>query len=112
MFLRTFLGKTFLANIIIIPKTVTKTNISLYRLNNNEITIIHPFPVLKIKILNLHRNKISIIDKDAFYNLTLLEELDLSSNALTTRTLLPEIFEGHFSASTFEPLQNLKVSFF
>lgn len=80
-----------------------------YRLNNNDLTVITPFPVLSIKVLNLHRNKISKIEKGAFYNLTLLEELDLSSNALTAKTLLPEIFEGHFSPSTFEPLQNLKV---
>lgn len=72
--------------------------------------MVNQFPILAIKVLHLHRNKISKIEKGAFYNLTLLEELDLSSNALTTKALTPDIFEGHYSASTFEPLQNLKVT--
>lgn len=91
-------------------RSLTKTSCG-YRLNNNELTTITPFPSLSIKVLNLHRNKITKIDRWAFYNLTLLEELDLSSNALTAKTLLPEIFEGHYSPSLFEPMQNLKVTF-
>lgn len=72
-------------------------------------TEITRFPELSIKILILHRNKISKIEKGSFHNLTLLEELDLSSNELTSTSLLPNVFEGHYSPSVFEPLENLKV---
>lgn len=68
--------------------------------------------MLSIKVLLLHRNKIAKIDKGAFHNLTSLEELDLSSNELTSQTLLPSVFEGPYSPTTFEPLQNLKVMLF
>lgn len=68
--------------------------------------------MLLIKILNLHRNKISKIDRGAFMNLHLLEELDLSSNELTAKTLLPEVFDWEFSTNTIEPLKNLKVTNF
>lgn len=79
-------------------------------LNHNELTEIKVFPILSIKILNLHHNKISKIEKGAFYNLTLLEELDLSANDLTTKALMPEIFTGHFNPSLLQPLEHLKVS--
>ncbi|KAJ6647296.1 Leucine-rich repeat neuronal protein 1 [Pseudolycoriella hygida] len=81
----------------------------IFRLNNNRLTEIPSFPVLSIKVLNLHRNHINKIENLAFYNLTLLEELDLSSNSLTTSALIPEVFAGHFSPSTYQPLENLKV---
>jgi len=81
----------------------------ILRLNNNELTTITQFPALLIKTLILHRNKINKIAHAAFSNLTLLEELDLSSNGLTTEILIPEVFEGHYSPTEYEPLENLKI---
>lgn len=87
----------------------TKVPQDIFRMNNNELTEINAFPILSIKVLVLSRNKISKIAKGAFYNLTLLEELDLSSNDLQSTALVPEIFEGHYSPTVYEPMENLKI---
>jgi len=88
-----------------------KTNVpqDLFRLNNNELTVVTQFPKMLIKRLILHRNKISKIDDSAFSNLILLEELDLSSNELTSKNLLPTVFRGHYSPTEYQPLENLKI---
>lgn len=57
----------------------------------------------------MSRNKIYKIAKGAFYNLTELEELDLSWNNLESKALVPEIFEGHYSPTVYEPMEKLKV---
>ncbi|KAG4071851.1 hypothetical protein HA402_006012 [Bradysia odoriphaga] len=87
----------------------TKVPQDIFRINNNELTEINAFPILSIKVLVLRRNKISKIAKGAFYNLTLLEELDLSWNDLSSKVLIPEIFEGHYSPTVYEPLEMLKT---
>lgn len=66
------------------------------------------FPKLDIRVLSFQHNKIRKIVPRAFQNLTLLEKLDLSFNRLTSDILRPEVFEGHYDAHIFEPLQNVK----
>lgn len=67
------------------------------------------FPNLtQVQYLSFHGNKISRIQKLAFYNLTSLEWLDLSDNKLTNVALQKEIFEGHFDPHQYEPLRRLK----
>lgn len=57
----------------------------------------------------LSENSISKIEKSAFRNLSVIEEIDLSSNKLTFESLHPNIFEGKYDAVNYEPLKFLKV---
>ncbi|XP_055309698.1 leucine-rich repeat neuronal protein 2-like [Sitodiplosis mosellana] len=76
--------------------------------DNNGIEIVTQFPTLEIHTLSLRRNKIRKIEKRAFYNLTLLEKLDLSDNKLTHAAMQRDVFEGHYNQQELEPLINLK----
>lgn len=44
-----------------------------------------------------------------FKNLREIEEIDFSHNLITTTNFKPEIFEGLYSADSYEPLKNLKI---
>lgn len=79
-----------------------------YRFDNNGFEVVTSFPKLFIRSLSLARNKINKIEPRAFRNLTALEKLDLSFNRLTYEALKPEVFEGFYDATTFEPLRSLK----
>lgn len=74
----------------------------------NGIEIITQFPNLDIRILSFRHNKIRKIEQRAFFNLQLLEKLDLSDNKLTHDALSRQVFEGHYNAQELEPLENLK----
>lgn len=67
------------------------------------------FPPMNVTLLDLSHNEIVTIAASCFYNLTELEILDLSHNLLTTEALTPEIFEGHYSPTTYKPLEKLRV---
>uniref|UniRef100_A0A6M2DWJ4 Putative leucine-rich repeat neuronal protein 3 n=1 Tax=Xenopsylla cheopis TaxID=163159 RepID=A0A6M2DWJ4_XENCH len=86
----------------------SKTNISEVNFEGNDITHLLPFPALDIMILNLRQNKILKIEKEAFKNLENLTELDLSSNRLTSKLFIPEIFVGKYQPTEYEPIK-LKV---
>lgn len=60
-------------------------------------------------MLILKENNISYIVANAFKELTLIEELDLSSNKLTFESLRPNVFEGKYDPKEYEPLSLLKV---
>lgn len=67
------------------------------------------FPNLtEIRFLSFRSNKIRRIEPKAFFNLTLLEWLDLSDNKLTNTALQREIFEGHYDSHELKPLKLLK----
>lgn len=60
-------------------------------------------------MLILKENDISNIAANAFKELALIEEIDLSSNKLTFESLRPNIFEGNYDPKEYEPLSLLKV---
>lgn len=78
-------------------------------LSRNGLSEVPPFPTFDVKVLDLSNNNISIIAKKAFYYLSSLEVLDLSSNKLTRKELIPEIFEGSFSPDEYLPMKRLRV---
>lgn len=84
-------------------------NISFHSLNNNKISNVIAFPYVKIRVLNLRQNLIDVIAPHAFKELTLLEELDLSSNKLTFDILKPNVFQGKYNPAEYQPLEHLKV---
>lgn len=63
----------------------------------------------KITLLDLSHNEIKSIEKAAFKDLISVEEINLSHNKLTSDVLLPEVFEGRYDASVYEPLKELKT---
>lgn len=67
------------------------------------------FPLLNIRVLILKENDITSIVRNAFRDLPLIEEIDLSSNKLTFESLRPNIFEGKYDPIDYEPLKLLKV---
>ncbi|XP_063709861.1 leucine-rich repeat transmembrane protein FLRT3-like [Culicoides brevitarsis] len=75
----------------------------------NAITNVTQLPQLPIKFLDISHNGISAFARRAFLNLELLETLDLSYNQIKSDALIPEVFEGHFDASTYEPLKKVRV---
>lgn len=79
-----------------------------YRFDNNGIEEVTQFPKLDIRTLSFRHNKIRKIEPRAFRNLTLLEKLDLSFNYLTYEALRPEVFEGTYDATVYEPLKNMR----
>ncbi|KAG5679879.1 hypothetical protein PVAND_009416 [Polypedilum vanderplanki] len=70
-----------------------------------------PFPTLKsaLKIIDFSHNKIKKIVKNAFTNLSYVEEIDLSYNDIPTEALKPNVFEGKYSADEYEPIKTLKI---
>ncbi|XP_038109180.1 leucine-rich repeat neuronal protein 1 [Culex quinquefasciatus] len=78
-------------------------------LDRNGITEVPVFPNLDVRVLDLSHNNISVIAKKAFFALSKLEVLDLSYNMLTTKSLVPAVFEGPYSADDYEPLGQLRV---
>lgn len=70
-----------------------------------------PFPQLKftLKRVILSHNKISKIVKNAFGNLSYIEELDLSFNELQSPALKPYVFRGKYSPDEYEPIVTLKI---
>lgn len=76
---------------------------------DNAIRNVTAFPALKVRVLCLRENQIDSIEANAFRELELLEELDLSMNRLTYQALRPNVFDGKYDAHTYEPLKHLKV---
>ncbi|CAK9798198.1 Leucine-rich repeat neuronal protein 2 [Anthophora plagiata] len=76
---------------------------------NNSLIHVKPFPAVQIKKLILKENKITKIDNAAFKQLINLAELDLSYNQITKENLQPDVFEGNYSPSFYEPLEKLIV---
>lgn len=76
---------------------------------DNKIVNVTVFPALTIRVLILKENDITFIATNAFKELTLIEEIDLSSNKLTFESLRPNIFEGNYDPKEYEPLMMLKV---
>ncbi|KAK6645203.1 hypothetical protein RUM43_001479 [Polyplax serrata] len=76
--------------------------------DNNYIGHLTPLPRLPFVKLSYRNNRIVKIDDRTFRALTSLEELDLSSNELTSINLSPSVFEGPFDVGFYEPLQ-LKI---
>lgn len=69
------------------------------------------FPDLKftIKRVDFSHNQIATFGRAIFKNLLALEEIDLSHNAIEMVNLKPEVFEGRYSAESYEPLKTVKV---
>lgn len=82
---------------------------NFYSFEDNKIVNVTAFPALTIRVLILKENDISSIVANAFKELTLIEEIDLSSNKLTFEALRPNIFEGNYDPKEYEPLLMLKV---
>lgn len=81
-------------------------------MDHNELDSINvAFPQLKspLKKVSFSYNKISSIVKEAFKNLSYIEELDLSHNELTSKAFKPEIFRGKYSPDEYQPLVSLKI---
>lgn len=76
-------------------------------LSRNNLTKIPAFPKLIVKNLLLNLNKIDEIENAAFQNLTHLTRLDLSNNKINNNMFVPEIFEGNYSPTEFQPLEFL-----
>lgn len=70
-----------------------------------------PFPQLKfdLKKISFTNNKISKIVKNAFTNLTSVNEIDLSYNQLKADSLKPDVFEGRYSPDEYEPIPSLRI---
>lgn len=69
------------------------------------------FPKLRfaLKTIDLSHNKITKIVKNAFTNLSFVEEINLSFNDLKAEALKPDVFEGNYSPDEYEPIPSLKV---
>lgn len=69
------------------------------------------FPALKsaLKLVDLSHNKLKKLVKNAFTNLSYVEEIDLSYNDLQTEALKPNVFEGKYSPDEYEPIPTLKI---
>lgn len=80
----------------------------IFSFDSNGIEIVTQFPNIDIRTLTFRHNKIRKIESRAFFNLKLLEKLDLSENKLTHDALSRQVFEGHYMAQELEPLINLK----
>lgn len=78
------------------------------KLSHNNFTDIPVLPIYGVKNLYLDYNNISSIALGAFQNLTELSRLDLANNMLTAKSLVPDVFQGPYSANDYEPLKNLK----
>lgn len=63
----------------------------------------------KITFIDLSHNEIKFIEKGAFRDLILIEEINLSHNKLTSDVLLPDVFEGRYDETVYEPLKELKT---
>lgn len=78
-------------------------------LDHNGLSSVPEFPQLDVKVLDLSHNNISAIAKKAFFGLSNLEVLDLSYNMLTSKSLIPEIFEGSYNPDEYLPMEKLRV---
>lgn len=69
------------------------------------------FPKLRfaLKKIDFSHNKITKIVKNAFTNLSFVEEINLSFNDLKAEELKPDVFEGRYSPDEYEPIPTLKV---
>ncbi|CRK99621.1 CLUMA_CG012933, isoform A [Clunio marinus] len=89
----------------------TKDDYEILKLDHNLLEDIDvPFPVLRfpLKVIDLRHNKIKKIISKVFYNLSSIEEVDLSFNLMTADNLRPDVFEGKYSPDEYEPLLTLK----
>lgn len=90
----------------------TKDDYEVLKMDHNLLESIDAtFPQLRfaLKKVDFSHNKISKIVKNAFINLSFIEEINLSFNDLTTESLKPDVFEGHYSPDEYEPIPTLKV---
>lgn len=78
------------------------------RLEHNNLTTIPALPAYGVENLYLAFNQIENITLGAFKNLSELVNLDISHNKLTTKTLVPDVFQGPYSASDYKPLPKLR----
>uniref|UniRef100_U5EN60 Putative integral to membrane n=1 Tax=Corethrella appendiculata TaxID=1370023 RepID=U5EN60_9DIPT len=78
-------------------------------LSGNGIDNLTQFPPLDVKKLDLSYNNIDTIENNAFQDLKSLEELNLSNNKLSSKSLTPTVFQGRFSADLYEPIKELKI---
>ncbi|XP_034828103.1 leucine-rich repeat neuronal protein 3-like [Maniola hyperantus] len=78
-------------------------------LSENLIRNITAVAELPVKVLNLSRCSIELIEKASFQNLQQMQVLDLSHNKLTTANLSPHAFEGRYSPEEYEPLASLRT---
>lgn len=89
----------------------TKDDYEVLKLDHNLLEDIDvAFPILRfpLKVIDFRHNKINKLIAKVFNNLTYLEEVDLSFNDLTTEKFKPEIFDGKYAPTEFEPLKSLK----
>ncbi|KAH8328574.1 hypothetical protein KR067_011060, partial [Drosophila pandora] len=78
------------------------------RLEHNNLTTIPALPAYGVENLYLGFNQIENITLGAFRNLSELVNLDISHNKLTTKTLVPDVFQGPYSTSDYKPLPKLR----
>lgn len=62
---------------------------------------------MNIKSLSFKNNRIASIEPRAFIDVNGLRSVDLSFNQLTSAALKPEVFEGPYDPSRYEPLKNM-----
>lgn len=75
----------------------------------NQIKNITVYPNVTIVTLDLSNNQIGLIENGAFAELPLLAELDLSFNRLQSDMLTPQVFQGRYDATEYQPLKKLRV---
>ncbi|XP_017099260.2 leucine-rich alpha-2-glycoprotein [Drosophila bipectinata] len=78
------------------------------KLEHNNLTAIPALPPYGVENLYLAFNQIENVTLGAFQNLSELVNLDISHNKLTTKTLVPDVFQGPYSISDYKPLPKLR----
>lgn len=104
---RRFDGRKGCARSAAIVMNVSCFDCDRFRFDNNGISNITEFPKLNVKSLSFRNNKISSIAPKAFLKLGTLRSLDISFNKLTSAALKPNVFQGPYDPSVYEPLTNM-----
>ncbi|XP_017121304.1 lumican [Drosophila elegans] len=78
-------------------------------LEHNNLTKISILPKYDVENLYLSNNQIDAIVEGAFQNLTELTILDLSHNRLTSKVLVPDVFQGPYTKADYESLEKLRT---
>lgn len=82
----------------------------ILKLDHNNLEAIDvTFPMLKfpLKVIDFSHNHIKRIVPKLFYNLSFIEEVNLSFNDLKSDKLPQEIFEGKYAPDYYQPLLSL-----